>query len=246
MIEISAIYDEEQNCTRISKIKLVPPFEKRNGVYVELVSRRLERDTDTSKLMSSLGFVNTGDKAPEREATIWVRKHSFWYYRLRTKLYNLYIDKLWWLYTHGRVFQIIPAWESFSWKYFTPFHLALKLKGPIRRHKKWIDGIGYPNEGIPIYRHNSTYVIKEYPEPKMLKGENVDLLYYDEAAEEYFRKAQRWLESNPLLDEVGYTCHVDLNADIRKFGNMSNYPAEHSKLLKTFCQEYWSHPHNIM
>lgn len=126
-IQIHMVYDPDTNSSRIDKAELVPPFEIRNGIRVELVDGQLLRDIDSGKLMNMLGLVSTGESAPERDAVIYVRKKHYWIYKTTSRIRNAYYPTIWWLYIHGRVFQPIPEWEMFRWRYLTPIYLISKL-----------------------------------------------------------------------------------------------------------------------
>jgi len=146
-IEIHQVFDEESGCSLIDTVKLVPPFEKKNGVCIEYVDEGLMFNNTALKILSDLGLINTGEWDINYLSYIFVRKRHYWIYKTLSSWRNLQMPLIRWLYRHGRLFQPIPRGERFQWSYFTPIYSVLLLKPILKRYKYWIDNIGILKEG---------------------------------------------------------------------------------------------------
>lgn len=126
MIEIHTTFDPDTGRSFIDSVRVVPPIYREHGVHVELVSWLMDKVPETQKMMSSLGFKRLGER-PEDGAWVYVRQgRCALQYKVLESLHRAQLPILRWLYFHARLFQTIPPGEMFSWRYFTPFYLAIK------------------------------------------------------------------------------------------------------------------------
>lgn len=120
MIEVTVKYLEGLNF--IADIKIVEPREKRNGVFIEYVDKKLLREAPEFKhILRAFGMRKTGD-CLERGADIYTfYPWGYLQYKVIHLLVKVYWKAIFWLYNNARMFKQIPSGEMFSWSYFTPY-----------------------------------------------------------------------------------------------------------------------------
>jgi hypothetical protein len=114
-------------------VKLVPPFEYRNGVRVELVSSRMSVEAPEFKLiLTALGFELVDFDGCTNSYIYAQLPYRFIQYKVARFLLRFY----WWsirsLYDNARMFKQIPQGERFSWRYFTLYVWFSIIRSKIR------------------------------------------------------------------------------------------------------------------
>ena len=112
--------------TRLGSLRVLEPDRKWHGVGVHLVQVKLIRTSDIDKRLRVLGL---------RQIYYDMSCRCFYYAQTLPAVIativeffaSRYWKAIWWLYAHGRLFQELPISAGFSWRYFTPFYVCLKV-----------------------------------------------------------------------------------------------------------------------
>ena len=116
----------------LTNAKIVEPREKRNGVYVELVSERMYRNTEMGVILKGFGLRKVGHDLACDYDIYTFHPWGYWQYRVVRYLLRAY----WWLirflYDNARMFKEIPPSNRFSWSYFTPYVWVRNALGKIK------------------------------------------------------------------------------------------------------------------
>lgn len=111
----------------IADAKIVEPREKRNGVYVESVTRGLLGNSELGAILTGFGMRKVGEDW-SRDCIIYAfYPWGYWQYKVVRHLLRAYWWSTWFLYDNARVFKGIPPGEMFSWRYFTPYRWVVDL-----------------------------------------------------------------------------------------------------------------------
>ena len=113
--------------TFLGTLKVLEPDRKWHGVGIHFVEKRLlERNPDFEGRLKALGLKQV-HYAPERRAYFYTQTLPAVIATVVEFFASKYWKSIWWLYIHARLFQEIPVAESFSWRYFTPVSIVIKI-----------------------------------------------------------------------------------------------------------------------
>ncbi len=130
MIEVKAKYVD--GVQFVNNVRITPPYEYEKGVRVEIVDRRMGKETEVLKVLRSLGLKQVGTDLSRRADIYASYPVNFIRYKITMFLWKSYWLSVWWLYDNTRMFKQIPAGEIFSLRYFTPYCWWIFLKRKLK------------------------------------------------------------------------------------------------------------------
>lgn len=126
---IEVTTDTVEGVSFIRDVRLVPPFERMNGITVELVRASLLLHPQVREALKAVGLKEVG-YAEHQGAVIYAHSTpSFLLYHIVYCFNKSHWAIVKWLYNNARMFQQIPEGEAFSWRYFTPFCWYRRARG---------------------------------------------------------------------------------------------------------------------
>jgi len=125
MIEATSITVDGK--TFLETLKILEPDMKWHGVGVHLVARRLlDREPEFENRLKVLGLRRVF-YAPEYRSFFYTQTYPAIIAVVLEFFARKYWRGIWWVYRYGRIFQEIPIAVEFSWSYFTPLAIIIKV-----------------------------------------------------------------------------------------------------------------------